>query len=212
MKIILVGSGFSIKQTKKWDLSTHIVVVINNAWRAVKWDHFLCTHDYETEYHKDVGFPSVTEADRGTKFWDQKTLNDAVLHHGSWNDLGRAATIAAGYCALRYYKDADLTQIGLIGCDMIYTDPEESDNTAYYGVGVDIDKKKMSDPDRMIYTAKKDNHTVGGKLAKSYDDTALLQQYYKRLAEISEEKYGVNIVNYSTSELTRLPYPRAIYE
>jgi hypothetical protein len=83
--------------------------------------------------------------------------------------------------------------IGLLGADMNYT-PNENGDTHIYGVGFDIQKNSIPDPDRMI-----DRY--------GQDDPNYLNNIYMRLARKAEER-DCKVYNLSQNIETRLPYER----
>lgn len=206
MKFLVCGSGHSLKQVDGWDTSTHMVVAVNNAWKIVDWDYFACTKDYERDYNKAVGFPDVSQkdADKGI-WWDQRTITDSSNKYGGAWQVGQSATLAAAYTILRLHGDK-CEQIGFIGCDMVYP----TGKTAYYGTGIDFEKRKMSDPDHMGEHAKKSNVSLEGKQSSEMTSEEILTHYYSRFERVAREEHGVRVVNYSTSE-SRLPYERETY-
>lgn len=206
MKFLICGSGHSIKQVDEWDTSTHKVVAVNNAWKVIDWDYFVCTDDYKKDYNPAVGFPDVTKehAEKGI-WWDQRTINDSANKFGGIWQVGQSVTLTAAYTVLRLFG-SECNQIGFIGCDMVYP----KDKTAYYGNGIDFKIRKMSDPDHMGHHAKKSQVTLDGKQAKDMTPEEILLHYYNRFQNIAKKEYNVRVVNYSLQE-SRLPYERETY-
>lgn len=213
MKILICGSGHSIKQVDEWDTSTHFVVAVNNAWNAVDWDAFCCTNDYVRDYNKAVGFPQVTNKDVPDRWWNQDQIGFGVKDYGGPWQVGMSVTLSAAYIALKKYGSS-ISTVGFIGCDMSYP----SGQTAYYGTGIDFEKRKMSDPDWMIMQTQKNNIVLddgvnlpGGKPSKDMSVEEIRAHYYNRFANISKEKYNIDVVNYSHDSETLLPYPQVEY-
>lgn len=205
MKFLICGSGHSIRQVDGWDTSTHRVVAVNNAWKVIDWDHFACTKDYEKDYNRSVGFPQVSEKDVKTqRWWDQRTIIDSANKYGGQWQVGQSVTLTAAYTVLRLFGE-QCEQVGFIGCDMVYPPGK----TAYYGTGIDFEKRKMSDPDHMGEHAQKNNVSLEGKPAGDMTPGEILTHYYERFERIANE-HNVRVVNYSTEE-SRLPYERETY-
>lgn len=218
MNILICGSGFSIQQTDGWDLSTHIVVAVNNAHGRVKWNYFCCSEDYEHEYVEHIGFPQnliaidFTNKHSTGNFFNQQSTMYAIEQCGGWDKCGRSTVLAAAYCSLVYFGDT-INQIGFIGSDMVYSGPDKT--TAYYGKGIDIARKGMSDPSLM---AKFQREYHGSVLNEYFNkpwanltDQEIIHFYYNRLSLYAKQAYGVNLVNYSTMQDTLLPYERKTY-
>ena len=96
---------------------------------------------------------------------------------------------------------------------MVYSGPDKT--TAYYGKGIDIARKGMSDPSLM---AKFQREYHGSVLNEYFNkpwanltDQEIIHFYYNRLSLYAKQAYGVNLVNYSTMQDTLLPYERKTY-
>lgn len=217
MKVLICGSGYSISQVDNWDLSTHTVVAVNNAWARVKWDYFCCPADYQNQYDSNVGFPEglikidYTDPKPNENWFSQETLMQAIAKCGGWNECGQGVLLAAAYCALTYFNN--LTQMGFIGADMVYN--TDSDKTAYYGKGIDFKARGISDPTKMV----RDERGRRGKEVNSYfnrpwadlSDEEILFYLYRRLETFAKDTYNVTLVNYSNQKDSLLPYERKTY-
>lgn len=212
MKVLICCSGYSIEQVDQWDLSTHTVIAVNNAWARVKWDYFCCTSDYQNEYDKEIGFPEglvkidYTDPKPNENWFSQETLMQAVAKCGGWAKCGQGISLAAAYCALTYFKG--LTQIGFIGADMVYN--ADSDKTAYYGKGIDFKKRGVSDPTKMARDERnrrgRELNTHFNRLWADLSDDEIIFYLYKRLEIFANNTYGVDVINYSSLENSMLPY------
>lgn len=218
MKILICGSGFSVEQTDDWDLSTHTVVAVNNAHGRVKWNYFSCTEDYEVEFNPSIGFPSnlvpvnFQDINRSGNWFNQDAMMHAVRQCGDWNDCGHSVVIATAYCALTYFKDT-IESIGFIGADMVYS--SDSGSTAFYGKGIDFEKRNMADPIAMArFHRLYHNRTVNTYYNKpwySLTDEEIITYFYKRLESYAYNTYSVKLVNYSIQQHSLLPYEYQTY-
>lgn len=215
MKVLICGSGYSINQIDNWDLSTHTVVAVNNAWARVRWNYFCCPADYQNEYDKQIGFPPNLKPVNlknvnGGNWYNQDSMMHAVKESGGWSECGQTTILAAGYCVAEHFK-SQIQSIGFIGCDMVYNN---DGNTAYYGVGIDFQKRKMSDPD---YMATFERKTKGSEINSTYNkrwcdltNEEIIHHFFNRLSSFVNTKYGIKVYNYSDTE-SRLPYERKAY-
>jgi hypothetical protein len=96
--------------------------------------------------------------------------------------------LCASYCCLTLVKPI---AVGYLGADMNY-EPDAGGNTHFYGLGFDIEKFGISDPDKMIK-----QHGKG--------DPNYLKTIYERFSYVAK-KENCNIYNFSNDPNTRLPY------
>lgn len=206
--VIIVGSGKSATDIRDWDIDpkTTKVIVVNNAWNVTsKWDYFIVSPDYKKELPATDFFSSKQMFTRdGRLVYDDKKkslvllpdrgYSAALYPFGGHEECGFAITLNAAYWALLFLRPK---HIGFIGCDMNYT-PSEDGSTAFYGVGDDITKNGIPDPDRMVKVHMN-------------DDPNGLEKIYKRFSDIANSN-SIEVVNYSKDLDTRLPYPQIDFE
>jgi len=217
MKVLICGSGYSISQVDNWDLSTHTVVAVNNAWARVKWDYFCCPADYQNEYNRDLGFPkNVTPVNldgpqQNQNWYDQAAMMVAIARSGDWSRCGQSAMLAAGYCVTEHFKNS-IESIGFIGSDMVY---DTDGSTAYYGVGIDFTKRNLSDPDHMANWERKAQgdkvNTTFNRPWNELSNDEIIYHFFTRFSTFVKDKYGIKVYNYSEQERSRLPYGRKTY-
>jgi hypothetical protein len=217
MKVLICGSGYSISQTDNWDLSTHNVVAVNNAWARVKWDYFCCPSDYQNEYNKSVGFPPGTvpvdfnEPQQNQNWYNQAAMMVAVARSGGWAECGQSAMLAAGYCVAEHFKTS-IQSIGFIGSDLIYN---SEGGTAYYGTGIDFKKRNISDPDHMANSERdskgKDVNTTFNRPWKDLSNDEIIHHFFLRFSIFVRDKYNIKVYNYSEQKESKLPYERKSY-
>lgn len=216
--VLICGSGFSIQQINQWDLKSHIVVAVNNAHGHVTWNYFSCSEDYEHEFETRMGIPFnlvpidyKNQTETGNWF-NQQSMMYAVEKCGGWERCGRGSMLATTYCVLTYFKNT-IKRIGFIGADMVYDSGNEQ--TAFYGRGVDFQKRNMSDP---MWMAKEHKRLQRKHINPYYNkkwgnltDDEVIFYFYKRLELYAHENYNIELVNYSTQENSLLPYERKTY-
>lgn len=216
MKVLICGSGHSISQTDNWNLSTHTVVAVNNAWGRVKWDYFCCPADYQVEYNKSIGFPGnlvPVNFDSLTGNWfNQESLMHAVEKCGGWKVCGQGILLAATYSVLTLFKNK-IDHIGFIGADMVYS--YDSVSTAYYGKGIDFTKRGISDPMWMAQQERKynsgDTNTYYNRPWTDLTNEEVIVYFFRRLELFAKETYNVKLVNYSKIPNSLLPYEPETY-
>lgn len=182
-KVVLVGSGFSSKQINGYDFKANgwTIAAINHGWMACPelWDYWIKAPDYRSEKPKvkshQVEVPKYRPA--LDKFGGQKAC-------------GYSITLNAAYWVL---ANLEPSVIGFLGADMNY-EPNKEGHTHIYGVGLDIQKRKVPDPDRMV--------KMYGK-----NDPNYLETIYMRLANKAKEQ-NCEVYNLSQNIETRLPYER----
>jgi hypothetical protein len=180
-KVLLLASGLSAKEINDYDYKANgwIVVAINNGWLAYpNWDHWVKSKDYKGKKPEKI-------LDHQVELLD---YNTTLKKYGGIQECGYSVTLAASYYALDYFKP-DI--IGYLGSDMNY-EPNEFGHTHIYGLGLDIQKNKISDPDRMA-------ERYGKK------DPNYLKNIYMRFYNIAQEK-NTKVYNFSSDENSRLPY------
>ena len=72
--------------------------------------------------------------------------------------------------------------------------PDKDGNTHFYGVGIDIKNRGISDPDLMVKV-------------RSNGDPNYLENIYRRFEKIAGEN-NCRLFNLSKEEFTRLPYKK----
>lgn len=184
MKCLLLASGFSARQVHDYDYKGNgwTIVAINNGWMACPtlWDHWIKSSDYKGNKPETIHpHQKVVPKYRPSldKFGGQKAC-------------GYSITLNAGYWALHRLAPK---VIGFLGADMNY-DPDDRGHTHIYGVGFDIQKNEIPDPERMVRQYGK-------------DDPDYLHNIYMRLA-IKAEQNNCKVYNLSQNIDTRLPYER----
>ena len=183
-KVLLIASGLSANQYKEYNYKKNgwTIVAINNGWQVTNdWDHWIHPPDYKGMRPKAISrHQNIVER-----------YSKQILNYGGQKECGFSITLTAGYWALSELKPS---VIGLLGADMNYT-PDKNGKTHIYGVGLDIQKNGIPDPDRMA--------KVYGK-----DDPNYLTNIYMRFHSIAKDN-SCEVFNFSTLENSRLPYPRA---
>ena len=188
-KVLIVGSGPSARQYDLYQYKENgwSVVVVNNAHVAVDdWDLWIKSTDYEG-LHPDP---------KNIKPY-QKLLASYVPSlnkYGGQHACGFSTMLNASYAVLDHMKPS---VIGYLGADMNYT-PNDKGETHVYGVGFDIKKHGMPDPERMI------QHWSRG-------DPNFLEKIYQRFDGIASGE-GCKVYNFSRDIETKLPYQRVKVE
>lgn len=213
MKVLICGSGYSISQVDKWDLSSHVVVALNNAWARVKWNYFCCPDDYLQDYNKSIGLPNniypvdINDPKPNQNWYNQQCIETSVERSGGGNECGYGITLAAAYTVAEHFKDK-IQSIGFIGCDLVY---KNNIDTAYYGRGVDYTKRNISDPQHMASIMRtlrrEDINPMYNKRWGSLTDDELFNYLFTRLANFVSKEYGIGMYNYSEHE-SKLPFER----
>ena len=183
-KVLLVASGLSAKQVHDYPYSDNgwVIVSVNNGWQACDyWDFWLHSNDFNGDR------PSEYKSFQR----EVKKYGPALKKFGGQQACGFSIALNAAYWAL---AELQPDVIGFLGADMNYT-PTAEGHTSIYGVGNDIKKNGIPDPDRMV--------KVHGNSDPNY-----LNDIYMRLLR-QAEGVGCAIYNLSTDKDTRLPYPKA---
>lgn len=186
-KVLLIASGLSAKQVTDFPYkeSGWIIVAISNGWKACEseWDYWVRANDFRGEKPLQLTHQHIVPA-----------YGKSLKKFGGQKECGFSITLNAGYWVL---DQLEPNVIGFLGADMNYT-PNEGGHTHIYGVGYDIQKNKISDPDRMV--------RVHGNNSPTY-----LTEIYERFADIAKQQ-NCEVVNLSKDIETRLPYPRSLPE
>lgn len=181
-KVLLIGSGPSALLVTKyrWVEKGWVIAVVNHGWMATtEWTYMIHSHDYKT------GFPKAREDQYQTD-----NITSILNKFGGYSKIGFSITLCASYFILGTLKPK---VIGYLGCDMNYT-PNKQGDTCIYGIGEDIKRREMPDPDRMVLQYGKDNPNY-------------LNDLYMRFLTTAEQNL-CKVVNFSNIEDTRLPYPK----
>lgn len=183
-KVLILGSGQSIKQVKDYNYKDNnwIIIAVNNAWKfnPLIWDYSIVSGDFCGDPPKKSRQSQIIV----------ETYLPALKKYGGNKKCGYSITLNAAYWAL---ETLNPKVIGFLGCDMNYT-PDELGNTHFYGVGYDISKKNISDPELMA------------KL-NSNNGEDYIRNIYLRFQEIAKLQ-NISIINLSKNIKTYLPYKR----
>lgn len=180
----MLASGMSAREVDDYNYKANdwIIVAINNGWMAYEdWDHWVRSGDFNGTRPHSIKPHQIECMNYG------KILN----MYGGHKKCGYSITLCAGYYALYTLKPSI---IGFLGADMNYT-PDKEGNTHIYGLGNDIKKRGIPDPDRMVQQYSKGNENY-------------LNDIYMRFHTIAKEN-ECDVYNLSSVKDTRLPYPKA---
>lgn len=183
-KVLMLASGLSAREIENYDYKANgwAIVAINNGWVAYEnWDHWVHSDDFMGNRPESIK-PNQTVC---------KQYGTILRHYGGHKNCGYSITLCAAYYALRIIKPK---VIGFLGADMNYV-PDRDGKTHIYGVGYDIIKNGIPDPDRMVEKYSKDN-------------TTYLHDIYMRFHGIAKDN-GCEVYNFSSMVNTRLPYPKS---
>jgi hypothetical protein len=180
-KILIVASGPSALDVSLYEDVFNLIVVINNAWKvSSKWTYWVHPRDYKGARPEKL-LPHQEEI---------VDYQPSLSKYGGQGACGYSVTLNASYWVLDKLIPSE---IYYLGADMNYT-PDKNGNTHFYGIGHDIARHGIPDPDIMV------------KL-NSKGDNNYLENIYLRFKSIANEN-GCNVYNLSTIEPSRLPYPR----
>ena len=182
-KVLLLASGMSANQFSNYPYKENgwTIVAVNNGWQVTdEWEHWVRPPDYKGEKPR-IFLPHQEEV---------KRYSTQLKMFGGQAQCGYSIMLNAGYWALGALKP---NVIGMLGGDMNYT-PDKDGNTHIYGLGHDIQKNGIPDPDRMV--------NVHGDGSDNY-----LEKIYLRLEE-QANKQKCQVFNLSHGIETRLPYTR----
>jgi len=183
-KVLIVASGLSSRQIHNYDYKANgwTIFTINNAWQLIDyWDYTIHPDDLEGKWPR-----AINES--------QKIIREAMFKplitqkYGPPKDRGSNITLCGAYFAL---SELQPSIIGFLGADMNYT-PDAQGNTSFYGVGYDIKKRNMPDPDYMVKRL--------GKGDKNY-----LTRIFQKFEQFSAES-NCKVFNFSDDPDTRLPF------
>lgn len=182
LKVLMVGSGLSA--VKYWEYNYKengwTVCAINHGYHIMdNWDFLFYADDLHRELDKLPSPPG------SMKF--NTPGPGSTRPYGGQAECGRGIMLTSSYHMLT--KVGFPRMIGYLGADMNYT-PDKNGNTCIYGVGYDIKKRNISDPDRIIqyYKFKRDYFT----------------EKFLRFQEIAK----CPCYNFSDDPNTRLPFPQ----
>lgn len=180
--VLIVGSGRSALDINYYNLNLFRIIVVNNG-------HLSCD-EWEFWVHPDdfVGAKPILK--KTQKEISYKEYINSINKNGGPIKCGHSIVLNASYWALDILKPK---YIYYLGADMNYT-PDENGNTHIYGIGNDLKKNKISDPDLMI---------------KKYGngDEDFLTKIYNRFYNIAK-KNSTEVYNLSKDIQTRLPFPK----
>lgn len=188
-KVLMLASGLSGAQVTEYPYKENgwYVIAINHGWMHYpdEWDYWI----HSTDFKGDGGtYPAGYESKPNTSQY-----SEVLRNFGGHTDCGFSITLASAYNALWYCKPK---MIGFLGADMNYS-PNENGDTHVYGVGIDIRKNGIPDPDRMV---------------EEYGNGPdYLKNLYLRFAEVAL-KQQCWVYNFSADPNTRLPYKQTTPE
>jgi len=186
----MLASGLSARQFDDYDYvgDGWTVVAINHGCLVAptSWNHWVRANDYIGE--RPIVSTTQTECKEYTKMLNK---------YGGYLKCGFSITLCASYYALDTF-DPDV--IGYLGADMNYN-PSPDGSTHIYGVGIDIKNNGVPDPDRMA-------NLYGPKAGMSPEE--YLTHIYNRFVDVATSDRSRRVVNLSTCEDSRLPYPKAL--
>jgi len=181
--VLLVASGMSAHQVHDYPYKDNgwTIVAVNNGWQACPdlWDFWVRSNDFNGAVPTPLTHQRIV-----------KTYGHSLREFGGQKECGYSITLNAAYWALALLKPKSLC---FLGADMNYVLNEEG-ATHIYGLGNDIIKNGIPDPDRMAE-----------KYGKG--DPDYLINIYRRLETIAED-HRVPVYNLSQGVDTRLPYER----
>lgn len=184
-KVLLLASGMSASEVHDYDYKANgwTIVAINNGWQVTEdWDIWVRPPDFDGKR------PEVIKDTQEVC----KQYSESLKHFGGHKACGYSITLCASYYSLWKYKP---DVMGFLGCDMNYT-PDADGNTHIYGIGSDIKKRGIPDPDRMVQQYAKGNENY-------------LNDIYMRLVSEAERWSNCKVYNLSSVIDTRLPYNKA---
>lgn len=194
-KVLIVGSGKTATDIKDWDLSGWSLVTINHAYQIRDDWEFA---GYAGDFPKDKR-PQPTDKKWTFSHKDGPMLPTECLdkeykrsYETALSQYGKKHTTMffnASYWVLWFLRPK---VIGYMGCDMNY-DAVDGVKTHFYGQGVDMLKRGIPDPLKMINTQYK-------------GDESVLQILFNEF-KTDCEKANCTVVNFS-KETGRLPYQK----
>lgn len=184
-KVLLLASGMSASEVHDYDYKANgwTIVAINNGWQVTEdWDIWVRPGDFDGKRPEVIKDTQEVCA----------KYSESLSHFGGHKACGYSITLCASYYSLWKYKP---DVMGFLGCDMNYT-PDADGNTHIYGIGSDIKKRGIPDPDRMVQQYAKGNENY-------------LNDIYMRLVSEAERWSNCKVYNLSSVIDTRLPYNKA---
>ena len=182
-KILIIGSGKSGLDVSKYEKDFDVIVTVNNAWGLTeKWTHWIHPNDYKGSKPELIKENQLEINANG--------YGPSLKKYGGIHECGFSIMLNASYWALDNLKPSE---IYYLGADMSYV-PDKDGNTHFYGVGIDIKNRGISDPDLMVKV-------------RSKGDPNYLENIYKRFEKIAGEN-NCSLFNLSREEFTRLPYKK----
>jgi hypothetical protein len=182
-KILIIGSGKSGLDVLKYEKHFDVIVAVNNAWGLTeKWTHWIHPNDYKGSSPEFIKENQLEINANG--------YGPSLRKYGGIHECGFSIMLNASYWALDNLKPRE---IYYLGADMSYI-PDKDGNTHFYGVGIDIKNRGISDPDLMVKV-------------RSNGDPNYLENIYRRFEKIAGEN-NCRLFNLSKEEFTRLPYKK----
>lgn len=196
-KVLIVGSGRSASDIKDWELNGWSLLTINHAYQIrPDWEFAGYAGDFPKNDRPIAKFPHSFAFSHRTGPQGRAEIvekSDIRSYENAMRQFGKkhmTMFFNASYWALVYLKPK---VIGYMGCDMNYK-AEAGQATHFYGIGKDIQKRGIPDPDKFIK-----QHYKGDKKA--------LDILFTELGRDAEAQ-SCKLVNFSQEE-TRLPYEKA---
>lgn len=189
--VLIIGSGKNAVEADRFNLPNTKYIAVNHAWKATtRWDYWLHSGDFKGEkFDGELG--DNRKIISASKPAGNTGYNEACKQHGGVRETGYSIMLNASYWVMEFLSPK---RIGFIGADMNYQTGPEGE-TAFYGVGVDIQRNKVPDPDRMAEKYGKD------------DPAEYLRKIYMRFYDIAQQK-EIEVYNLSNDPSSRLPYPK----
>lgn len=187
MNVIILASGKNAPEINKVDIKNDIIVAVNNAWRATdRWTYWCHTSD-DVDLRADVTFKEHQREVVHNEY------SKSTIKYGPLNETCMTITLACSYWVLDILKPDN---IYYFAADMNYK-PDEYGGTHFYGKGLDIIKRGISDPDMYINYYKNKHPNIIQKLYTEF--------------EINANNQGCKVHNISTDVNSRLPFNRVEY-
>ena len=182
-KVLIVASVLSAfeiddypyKEKEWW------IVAVNHGWKV--------SNDWDTLVHSSI-VKDLPQSAGNRLVTDQ--YGEIVNQFGGHKQCGFSMTLGTAYFSLAMYTPMVM---GFLGCDMNY-EPDSEGRTCIYGVGSDIKKNGMSDPDRMVMQHGKNNPDF------------LEEVYMRFIYAAAAHPHNCSVYNFSNEEKTRLPYAK----
>lgn len=185
-KILILASGLSAKQFHDYPYKENnwIIFTVNHGWMTTPlWDYNIIPSDYKGKRPCVETNQKIIKRDEYVPILNNK--------YGGEQACGLSITLSAAYYSLGTLEPKI---IGFLGCDMNYK-PDANGWTTIYGLGNDIKKDGISDPDKMVQF----------QLKHGCKDPDYLFNIYKRFEKFAN-KQECKVFNFSNDPETRLPY------